>query len=318
MVNADSNAVMGMSYLGEVRWSDLPSSLVNAEVIVEIMYGTGTSGKVIHLVLTSGNRNPYRWEYTYWNNGSNSSGWIGFQPEITNTNQLSSDLVTDTNHNHKFVTGQMYEYLDNLLYQAPNIDTLTLYNNDSAVATTNESGTTVIISQIRHKETNINNISGDLKFNGEDITPQSIIGTTTLTTPITTTITQTFTLSGTNTKNQSFSRSVTITFNQYAYTKVSDSTTTPTTSLTKQSTLSTFASSGASITYNAGDYIYFYTKTDNQKVQVNVLGQWADVTTENLGSQQITLNNGTQANYYVYRVGPFSSGGTDTYRVVNQ
>jgi len=80
-VNADSGAVAGMSYLGEVRWSDLPSTLANAEVVVEIMHGTGTSGKVIHLVLTSGNLAPYRWEYTYWNNGSNTSGWIGFQVE---------------------------------------------------------------------------------------------------------------------------------------------------------------------------------------------------------------------------------------------
>ena len=82
-VNADSSAVAGMSYLGEVRWSDLPSTLVNAEVVVEIMHGTGTSGKVIHLVLTSGNLAPYRWEYTYWNNGSNVSGWIGYQTQLT-------------------------------------------------------------------------------------------------------------------------------------------------------------------------------------------------------------------------------------------
>ena len=81
VVNADSGAVAGMSYLGEVRWSDLPSTLANAEVVVEIMHGTGTSGKVIHLVLTSGNLAPYRWEYTYWNNGLSVSGWIGFQVE---------------------------------------------------------------------------------------------------------------------------------------------------------------------------------------------------------------------------------------------
>ena len=74
---------MGMSYLGEVRWNHLPDSLVNAEVVVEIMSGDGTSGKVIHLVLTSGNRAPYRWEYTYWNNGNSLSGWIGFQPQLT-------------------------------------------------------------------------------------------------------------------------------------------------------------------------------------------------------------------------------------------
>ena len=75
IVNADSGAVMGMSYLGEVRWNDLPFN-GNAEVVVEIMSGTGTSGKVIHLILTSGNVAPYRWEYTYWSNGTYVSGWI--------------------------------------------------------------------------------------------------------------------------------------------------------------------------------------------------------------------------------------------------
>lgn len=83
-VNSDADAVQGKGYLGEVRWSDLPSSMVNAEVQVEIMSGTGTSNKTIHLICTSGNRPPYRWEYTYWNNGSNTSGWVGFQPEPFN------------------------------------------------------------------------------------------------------------------------------------------------------------------------------------------------------------------------------------------
>lgn len=94
VVNADITAIQGMSYLGEVRWSDLPSTLVNAEVLVEVMHGSGTSGKVIHLSLSSGNLAPYKWEYTYWNNGSNISGWIGFQPEITSTSKLNSNLIS--------------------------------------------------------------------------------------------------------------------------------------------------------------------------------------------------------------------------------
>ena len=74
-VNADSTAVAGMAYLGELRCSDLPASLVNVEAVVEVIDGTGTSGKVIHITITSGNVLPYRWEYTYWNNGTNVSGW---------------------------------------------------------------------------------------------------------------------------------------------------------------------------------------------------------------------------------------------------
>ena len=96
-VNADSTAVQGMSYLGEVTLSDLPASIVNAEIVVEIMDGTGTSGKVIHLVLTSGNVSPYRWEYTYWNDGSNVSGWIAFETTANKVTSISAQS-TDTQY----------------------------------------------------------------------------------------------------------------------------------------------------------------------------------------------------------------------------
>ena len=81
-VAADSTAIEGKMYLGEVRWNDLPSSMVNAEVSVNIMKGSTAATKVIVLEMTSGNKAPYKWQYTYWNNGSNVSGWIGFTPII--------------------------------------------------------------------------------------------------------------------------------------------------------------------------------------------------------------------------------------------
>ena len=96
VVAADTTAVEGKMYLGEVRWSYLPSSLVNAECVVEIMKGTTSSNKVIVLTLTSGNTSPYMWKYTYWNGGSNVSGWIGFQPELpTQSGQSGKFLTTD-------------------------------------------------------------------------------------------------------------------------------------------------------------------------------------------------------------------------------
>lgn len=83
-IAADNTAVVGKAYLGEVTLTDLPASMVNGEVIVEIMDGTTASNKVIVLTLTSGNTAPYRWQYTYWNGGSNTSGWVGFtQTTIT-------------------------------------------------------------------------------------------------------------------------------------------------------------------------------------------------------------------------------------------
>ena len=90
-VNADANAVAGLVYLGELTCSDLPFN-GNADAQVEIIDGTGTSGKVIHIVITSGNVAPYRWEYTYWNDGTNTSGWITFGGDIVTLNSTSGTL----------------------------------------------------------------------------------------------------------------------------------------------------------------------------------------------------------------------------------
>lgn len=97
VVNGDETAVQGMSYLGEVMFSDLPASISNAEIVVEIMDGTGTSGKVIHLILTSGNVKPYRWEYTYWSDGANVSGWIAFETTANKVTSISAQS-TDTEY----------------------------------------------------------------------------------------------------------------------------------------------------------------------------------------------------------------------------
>ena len=74
-IAADTTATKGKAYLGEVTCSDLPASMVNGEVVVEIMDGTTSANKVIVLTLTSGNTAPYMWKYTYWNGGTNVSGW---------------------------------------------------------------------------------------------------------------------------------------------------------------------------------------------------------------------------------------------------
>lgn len=104
-VNADPTAVAGMAYLGELRCSDFASSgvaIINGEAVVEIISGSGTSGKVIHIVLTSGDTRPYRWEYSYWMNGGRTSGWVAFQPKlIPGDNITINDTVisaTDTTY----------------------------------------------------------------------------------------------------------------------------------------------------------------------------------------------------------------------------
>lgn len=83
----DTSAVQGNSYLGELTCSGLPTGINNAEAIVEIMTSAVASSKCIHVILTSGNVNPYRWEYTAWHYNTQTetydkSNWIGFQPTI--------------------------------------------------------------------------------------------------------------------------------------------------------------------------------------------------------------------------------------------
>lgn len=97
-VAADTNATEGKAYLGEVTFSDLPASMANAEVRVEIIDGTTAQNKVIVLTCTSGNTAPYKWQYTYWNGGSDVSGWKTWatseQGAKADTAVQPSDLAT--------------------------------------------------------------------------------------------------------------------------------------------------------------------------------------------------------------------------------
>ena len=95
-IAADTSAVAGKAYLGEVTCSDLPASMNNAEIVVEIMAGTTAQNKVIVLTCTSGNAAPYMWKYTYWNNGTDVSGWKGFQEQLvsgTNIKTINSNSI---------------------------------------------------------------------------------------------------------------------------------------------------------------------------------------------------------------------------------
>ena len=77
-INSDTSAVVGRSYLSTVSCSDLPASLIQAEMIVEIMDEISGLGKVILFTVTSSNTAPYHWEYTsaYGTSGS----WRSFVP----------------------------------------------------------------------------------------------------------------------------------------------------------------------------------------------------------------------------------------------
>lgn len=66
-VLADEAATVGMSFLGGVKFSDLPAGLKNAECLVEIISSTlGSDEKVIHLDLYSSDTSPYHWSTIYY------------------------------------------------------------------------------------------------------------------------------------------------------------------------------------------------------------------------------------------------------------
>jgi len=84
-VYADTSASIGMSYIGELQCSDLPASMGNAEATMEILPSSTAAPKVVHITLTSGTTDPYRWELSYYVIGAtvHNSGWIAFQPKMT-------------------------------------------------------------------------------------------------------------------------------------------------------------------------------------------------------------------------------------------
>lgn len=100
-IRVDTIAVKGASFLGEVTFDDLPANLGNAEIKIEILEGTTSATKVIHSVITSGNREPYRWEYTSWNSGNSNSGWISFQLPLTAGDGISieNNVISTTGGN---------------------------------------------------------------------------------------------------------------------------------------------------------------------------------------------------------------------------
>ena len=216
------------------------------------------------------------------------------------------------------------DYLDNQLYQQTAISVFTMLDAaGAALPTSNELGTTLSAASFNHQETNIKNIQGDnveLHINNAAAATTStakkdVATKVTLTTAQSITSSTKFTLKGTNTKGAAFSKDYQVNFYRYAYTATTAATTAPTSGATQQAAVSTFASNGSTFNYTKGAYIYFYTDNTGKKVQTNVLGQWADVDTTDMGKVTLTQSNGATHEYTCYRIGPFIETGSAKYRV---
>lgn len=186
-----------------------------------------------------------------------------------------------------------------------------------------EAGSQVSFLYIKHQEENIEGFDGTLQFSvdnemvktGIEPSTEAVLIELPLSVNFDTDIVCKLTGAKIGSGNE-VKKEVEVEFEEFVYTAVSDSSTAPLTALTKQDDPETFAENGAAIAYQAGNYIYFYVKSNaNQIVEQGVLGTWVDLEAESLGVKEITLSTGAQANYYAYRIGAFSAEGNDTFRI---
>lgn len=127
-----------------------------------------------------------------------------------------------------------------------------------------------------------------------------------------------FAVNATDARGAESSKSAAIKFLRYAYSQVGAPDVAPTAAseCVKQADLATFGRSGADFSYAVGNCIWLLTTKENAKIQTNVLGQWADVTTYGGVAVEFTQANGATATYYAYRTDTFTGAGTAKYRIV--
>ena len=74
-IDADEEAVKGKVYLSTVHYTDLPGSMGDAELKVEIMDSVGDH-KIAVFSITSANVSPYNWHATMW--GGELTDWHSY------------------------------------------------------------------------------------------------------------------------------------------------------------------------------------------------------------------------------------------------
>lgn len=91
-INADPNAVKGMTYLQTVSCSGLPTGIMQGEMLIEIMEYEPYIGKVILFTMTSSDVHPYHWEYTSaWGGTGTWRSWESTGDKVNNINASSTN-----------------------------------------------------------------------------------------------------------------------------------------------------------------------------------------------------------------------------------
>lgn len=205
----------------------------------------------------------------------------------------------------------------------PTIELLELYDiNDELIDLLYEGEGPIMVKSIKHRETNLNNIDGTLTFYGgtpyisvlDNIEPSIEVATVELLPTVQVDTTTSFKLAGVAKDETPFAKEIVLVFENYVYTAISDTGEAPVEGLYKQGRADLFAVTGAEFTYDTGDSIYFYTVKNNAVVEQYILGTWTQVAANNLGQIEVTIDE-EQKEFYCYQVGPFLSGGTDTFRI---
>ena len=246
---------------------------------------------------------------------------VTFPAKVGATNLKISGTVTKAiggiAKDKTYTNAELSDVLSDLLfpYVAPTMSSITL----SAAAGTFEYGTTKTVSKVTPNFTkgskNITSVKIGTTSGGADL----YSGTSaTSGTAITLTTNKTFNGSTGGTIYCTISdgttpvtKSASISYAYYDYSKLTTSTSPDTSGATKQS------SSGADNTYNytAGQYLWLYSRSANKKIQTYVAGSWADVTTTASAAITLTLSSGATATYYAYRTDKFTATGSARYRL---
>jgi len=209
------------------------------------------------------------------------------------------------------------EVLDMLLYPyiAPTLSSITL----SDAAGTFEHGTVKTISKVtptfRKGSKNITSIKIGTTNGGSDL-----YANTSVTSGQAITLTKTKVFDGTtggtiyctiSDGTKSDTKSATISYTYYGYSKLTTSATASTSGATKQPN----ADADNTYSYSAGQYLWLYSRSNNKKIQQYISGTWADVDTFGGSTVTLTLANGTTATYYAYRTDKFTASGSAKYRL---
>lgn len=110
---------------------------------------------------------------------------------------------------------------------------------------------------------------------------------------------------------KTITKSATVSYTYYTYSKLTTSTTPDISGATKQNT----SDADNTYSYSAGEYLWLYSRSSGKKIQTYVAGSWADVNTTSSAELTLTLASGATAKYYAYRTDKFTATGSARYRL---